>query len=133
MLGVKTMNQRSLLLLVDALINLLLGVLLLFFPARLVETLGIPAAEHSFYPSILGAVLFGIGLALLIQRKSASGLGLAGAIAINLCGGIALAFWLLFGSLALPTRGFVGLWALVAVLVGLSAVELVANAKRNAA
>lgn len=57
------------------------------------------------YPSILGAVLVGIGVALLIQNKSESGLSLAGAVAINLCGGIVLAFWLSFGFLALPTRG----------------------------
>ena len=78
------MTERSLLLLVDAIINLLLGVLLLFFPARLVEAIGIPATEQSFYPSILGAVLFGIGVALLIQRRNDRGLGLTGAVAINL-------------------------------------------------
>jgi len=126
------MIGRNLLLLVDAIINMLLGVLLLLFPARLIEIIGIPAAEHTFYPSILGAVLFGIGLALLIQRKDRDGLGLAGAVVINLCGGIVLGLWLLFGSLALPTRGLVVLWGLVVILVGLSAIELLANGKRNA-
>ena len=123
-------KQRSLLLLVDATINLL-GVLLLVFPASFVEAIGIPTADLSFYPSILGAVLFGIGLALLVQRRSPSGLGLAGAIVINLRGGITLALWLLLGSLALPTHGFIGLWRLAAVLVGLSAVELLAHGKRG--
>lgn len=126
------MRSRNLLLRIDAAINLLLGVLLLFFPERLVEALGIPATEQSFYPSILGAVLFGIGVALLLQQKG-GGLGLAGAVAINLCGGLALACWLLFGGLALPTRGVVFLWALVGVLVGLSTVELATHAGRGAA
>ena len=127
------MTECRLLLSVDAVVNLLLGVLLLFFPARLVEMIGIPASEHSFYPSILGAVLFGIGLALLIQNKSHGGLGLIGAVAINLCGGIVLAIWLVFGSLALPTRGLALLWTLVVILVCLSAIELFVNGKRHAA
>ena len=121
------------LLLIDALINLGLGVLLLFFPDRLVEALGIQTAEHAFYPSILGAVLFGIGIALLIQLRNNNGLGLLGAVAINLCGGLVLAFWLLFGSLSLPPHGLLVLWFLVAVLVGISTVELISYGKGRAA
>ena len=122
----------SYLLLIDAVINLLLGILLIFFPEPLVEALGIPASEQPFYPSILGAVLFGIGIALLIQLRSNSGLGLLGAVAINLCGGLALAFWLLFGSLSLPTHGLIGLWGLVVVLVGISTLELINHGKGRA-
>ena len=114
----------SYLLFVDAAINLALGLVLLFFPRRLLELLGMPMTEQVFYPSILGAVLFGIGIALLIQIRNAGGLGLMGAIAINLCSGTALAFWLIFGALSLPTRGLVFLWLLVAVLVGISGLEL---------
>lgn len=121
------------LLLVDAIINLLLGAFLLFFPTSLVEVLGIPMSEQVFYPSILGAVLFGIGIALIVQLRSDHGLGLLGAIAINLCGGVALALWLVFGDLSLSTRGLIILWCLVAVLVGLSTVELVNHAKSRTA
>lgn len=118
------MSSRTLLT-VDSVINLVLGVLLVAFPARIVSTLGVPAAELAFYPSILGGVLFGIGIALLIERhRGSSGLGLAGAISINLCGGLVLAGWLLFGGLSLPLRGRVFLWGLVAVLVGISSFEL---------
>ena len=53
--------KRSALLMADAIINLVLGVLLLFFPPALVRLLGLPQTEQSFYPSILGAVLFGRG------------------------------------------------------------------------
>lgn len=57
--------------------------------------LGMPVAAKPFYASIFGGVLFGIGIALLMERSrettGLSGLGLGGAIAINLCGGFVLA------------------------------------------
>ena len=55
-------------LVVDAAINLLLGLALLFFPAFVVAFLGVPRSEKAFYPSILRAVLAGIGVALLVER-----------------------------------------------------------------
>lgn len=118
---------RSPILLADSGINFVLGILLLLFPRPLVEALGIPGAENRFYPNILGAVLFGIGIALLVEwrrkREGTTGLGLAGAIAINLCGAIVLATWLLFGSLEIPLRGHVVLWVLAIVLIGISTAE----------
>ena len=119
----------KIILFVDAVINLILGVLLLIFSDSLVKFLGVPASESAFYPNILGGILFGIGLALLVEcfRKSDGliGLGLGGAIIINLCGGIALAIWLLFGDLAIPTHGNIFLCVLVIALIGISTVELV--------
>jgi hypothetical protein len=119
--------HRSFLLKADAAINLILGVLLMSFPAKLVKALGIPMADPSFYATILGGVLFGIGLALLLEcyRKSNRfiGLGLGGAIAINLCGGLVLAAWLLSNRLSLPLRGHIFLWFLVLLLVGISVLE----------
>jgi hypothetical protein len=127
--------KHTLLLKIDAAINLILGILLLVFPLKLVKALGMPMAEPSFYPTILGAVLFGIGLALLIEcyRQSSGliGLGLGGAIAINLCGGLVLAIWLLSGSLNLPLRGQIFLWILVLILVGLSLIEGFAQLKKG--
>ena len=121
------MKTEKLLLLIDAIINLGLGVLLVLFPRALVAALGVPSADSAFYPSILGAVLFGIGLALLIQRSRGSGLGLGGAVAINLSGGVVLGLWLLFGGLEMPLRGQLLLWGLAALLVGISAVEILAS------
>jgi hypothetical protein len=110
-----------------------LGTLLLVFPAPLVSALGVPPAAVAFYPSLLGAVLLGIGVALVIERaQGASGLGLAGAISINMTAGLALAAWLLFGSLDIPPRGHVLLWALVVMLVGISSLELLAMVRRGA-
>ena len=113
-------------LLIDACINLGLGILLVFFPEGVVLALGVPFADSAFYPSILGAVLFGIGLALLLERSSGNGLGLYGAVAINLSGGLVLALWLIFGGLKLPLRGAILLWGLAIVLVAISAVEIMA-------
>jgi hypothetical protein len=125
------MKSERLLLLIDAIINLLLGVLLIFFPSAIVDALGVPTVASSFYPSILGAILFGIGVALLAQRGIGGGLGLYGAIAINICGGLVLGFWLVFGDLELPFRGLVFLWTLLFVLVGISTIELSVSLRRQ--
>ena len=126
--------RSSILLLVDAVINFLLGILLIFFPASLVIALGIPGSDSAFYPSILGAVLFGIGIALLVERfRGSAGLGPCGAVSINLSGGLVLAGWLLSGSLELPLRGHIVLWILVLILVGISSLELFVRAPRRSA
>ena len=112
----------------DAGLKLVLGLFLLLYPWNLVEALGMPAAALSFYPRVLGGVLIGIGIALWIdiaQRLPGMGLGLGGAIGINLCGGLTLGGWLLGSEMNLPDRGQVLLWTLLVVVVGLSTVELV--------
>jgi hypothetical protein len=74
----------------------------------------------------LGAVLFGIGLALLLEligyRHKVRGLGLGGAIVINMIGSIALFCWLIFGSLDIQTRGTILLWCVggVVFLIGIA-------------
>ena len=117
-------KQRTLLTL-DGIVNLILGILLLFFPAGLAAWLGLPETRSYVYAGILGAVLVGIGLALMLERYGASwgmrGLGLHGAIAINLCGGGAVLLQLMTVPLTLPVRGRVILWAvgILVVLIGL--------------
>jgi hypothetical protein len=119
--------KTSILLVADAVINLALGLPLLFFPKKTASLLGIPFPEVAFYASILGAVLVGIGLALLIEfrhdRLGLAGLGLGGAIAINLCGGGALAVWLLSGTLTLPIRGYMFLAVVAVSVLGISLAE----------
>ena len=55
------------LLLIDGIVNLLVGILLLLFPLGIAELVGAPLPNTHFYPTILGAVIFGIGIALLIE------------------------------------------------------------------
>ncbi len=120
--------KKSKILFVDAVVNLILGILLLAFSPGIINFLGVPNTELYFYPNILGGVLFGVGIALLIEyyRKSGSlvGLGLGGAVSINICGGIVLALWLVFGNLSIPLKGIIFLWILVFILVGISSTEL---------
>jgi len=56
------MNKASITLMVDAIINYALGGLCILYPF-VAETIGVPIVENSFYPTILGAVFFGIGIA----------------------------------------------------------------------
>lgn len=125
------------LLTIDAVINLTLGVLLLLVPFGMAELLGVPVPVSPFYAVILGGVLFGIGLALLVERYKdrlgVSGLGLGGAICINLCGAGVLFVWLLFTAHSLPLKGLVILWSIVIIILGLSMVELLGqiNQKRK--
>ena len=127
-------TSRNRVLFVDGLINLVLGIALLCFDLA-ADWFGVPLSDTGFYPTILGAVLFGIGIALVWEcvrsKGSPVGLGLGGAVAINLCGGLVLTVWLLFGALDLPLRGLIFLWGLAAALVLISLVELVVYASRG--
>jgi hypothetical protein len=125
--------RKTITLIIDAIINLVLGILLLLFPI-VYDFLGVPASNTNFYPNILGAALIGIAIALSIEafRKEKSkyiGLGLIGAICINMCGGIVLTIWLLFGELTIPLRGKLFLWILASILLVISSVELILNIK----
>ena len=126
-------KMKNALLKIDALVNFILGVLLLMtapYPQQMAELLGVPGVEQGFYPSIMGGVFIGIGIGLLLETNRRKddpivGLGLAGAIAINLCGGAVLMGWLLFGDLDIAGHGSVFLWGIAVVLVGISTIELI--------
>jgi len=60
-------SKHKALLLIDGVVNLILGLLLILYPVGIVELLGLPPTETYFYAIILGAVLFGIGIALMIE------------------------------------------------------------------
>jgi hypothetical protein len=116
-------------LIIDAAINFVLGVLLLFFSTGLADFLGVPATDNFFYPNLLGAIFIGITIALVIEayRKPGEkqvGLGLVGAICINLSGGLVLLLWLLWGNLNLPIKGKLFLWILDILLLVVSSFEL---------
>jgi hypothetical protein len=121
-------------LLVDGAVNLILGILLLAFPLGVPRLLGLPLPESNFYPTILGGVIFGIGIALLVetfgQAGGVRGLGLGGAIAINLCGAGVLIIWLVSEPLAIPLRGYIILWVVATVVSALGVLELVTKTWR---
>jgi hypothetical protein len=106
-----------------------LGILLLAFPAGVPKILGLPVPTTYFYTSILGAVLFGIGLALLLERSArfdrSTGLGLAGAVVINLCGGITLLTWLILSGAGSGGFGTGLLWTVALLVIGTGLVELI--------
>lgn len=116
------------LLILDCAVNLMLGILLLLFPIGIIDLLGLPETSTNFYPCILGAVIFGIGLALLFEligfSRNFRGLGLGGAILINLMGSIVLIIWLLSGSLSVPLRGQIVLWTVGLVVFFIGIVEI---------
>lgn len=109
--------------------NILLGILLLLFPIGIIDLLGLPETNTNFYPSILGAVILGIGLALSLElaghAKHIRGLGLGGAVLINLIGSLVLIFWLVFGSLEIPLKGRIILWAVGLIVFSIGIAELV--------
>jgi hypothetical protein len=105
-------------------VNLILGFVLILVPAGIARILCLPGAGSYFYAVVLGAVLIGIGVALLLSLSSPGGLGLRGAIAINLCGAAAVAVWLILTPVTLCPRGLVILWAVVAIVLGIGILEL---------
>ena len=129
--------KRRITLLIDAVINLILAILLLSFSPQMAECFGVPSAHINFYPNILGAVFLGITIALVIEAyrnpayNKTVGLGLVGAIFINLCGGFVLLLWLISGNLELPLRGKIFLWTLDLILILISTVELLSILKRK--
>jgi hypothetical protein len=128
------MKPQSILLIVDGVINLALGIPLAIFPHRLAEFLGIPITTTPFYASILGAVLTGIGFALLVEcfkRSTAiTGLGLDGAIIINLIGAGTLVIWLVAGQLVLSLRGTIFLWIIAILVLGTAGIEIFSKWRR---
>jgi len=93
--------------------------------------LGLPRSNLDFYPTILGGVIFGVGIALLIERygysRNIRGLGLGGAIAINFCAATTLLIWLVSSSLNIPVRGYAVLWSIVILVFGIGIAEIVAK------
>ena len=121
------MKKGKTLLFIDAVINIFLGVVLLAYSEPVIKFFGLPETSLTFYPNILGAILFGIGIALIIEYRRKNefiGLGLGGAISINILGGIVLFLWLAFGQLNIPIRGLFILWTLDFILIAISLLEL---------
>ncbi len=127
-------KKQEILLFIDGIINVGLGILLLLFPFGISELLGVPESNTNFYPTILGGVIFGIGIALFVERYGFKfkirGLGLGGAIAINICGAMVLLIWLLINPFSLPLKGYIVLWTIAVVVLIVGIVELAVKSWR---
>lgn len=122
-------QHRLTLLAMDSIINVVLGICLLAMPRATIAFFGLPATDTYFYVTVLGAVLLGIGTALWIERRNDDrwrGLGLVGAIVINCLGAGTVLFWLLLDPFNMPTHGYIVLWSVVVIVLGMGLVELAA-------
>ena len=120
--------MRDQLLWVEAIVRGALALALIAVPKQVIAVLGLPRTEDTFWPRLVGAIFTGMAIAAYFEGhfKPASGLGLGGAIAINLATAFALATALVVGGLALPRRGRLLMWISTAALVVLSLFELAA-------
>ncbi len=129
------MRKRSEILTIDGVANLLFGAFLLLAPRGAFEILGLPWTERALWALILGGVLFGVGVALLLESRRPQGgivgLGLGGAVAINLGGAAGILLWLFLGAGEIPLKGRALLGVLVAFLVGLSSFELLVSRRSH--
>jgi hypothetical protein len=119
------------LLISDAVINLVLGALLLLAPLGTLSLVGVPTPSTFLFTATLGGVLMGIGVALVASARGMPGLGLVGAIAINACGAIALVGWLVTTDVELAPRGAATLWGIAAVVLAVALVELASRPWRR--
>jgi hypothetical protein len=124
-------KKDKILLLVDCIVNSVLGLVLLAFPFGSGEILGLPISENNFYPVILGSVLLGIGIALFIEvkcyDKGKRGLGLEGAIIINIVASLVLIIILIFGQLNITMLGLIILWFVGTLVLLIGLVEYFRN------
>jgi uncharacterized membrane protein HdeD (DUF308 family) len=127
-------SRKSLLLTVDSIINLILGGALLFLPRQTILFFGLPPTTTYFYVTVLGAVLFGIGIALWLEKRNDRqwrGLGLGGAIIINVLGAVIVLYWLVTDSFDLPFRGYAVLYSIVVIVFCTALLEIWSIVRRR--
>ena len=109
----------------ETLLKFVPGILLAVAPLTTLRLLGLPRPDSGFWPRLCGAMLVGLAGALFLEGTSSGhGLGLAGSIIINLCGGAVLAALLVLDLGPQSTRGRAVVWLVVCVLFILSVVEI---------
>lgn len=114
------------LLFLEAVVKAAIGLVLMIAPGASFRVLGLPVVPTGFWPRLLGATLFGIAGANLIEGTllGSRGLGLAGSLAINFAIAAMLTIQLAVNAAATTLRGRLLLWILVAVLYVLILVEI---------
>lgn len=111
---------------IEFLVKLASGATLVLVPRTLARVAGLPPAESSFWPRLLGGILIGIAVAALVEVrfKSSIGLGLAGAVSVNVATAATLGSLLILGQAGPSRRGRFALWLAAAGLLILALVEI---------
>ncbi|MDX2258165.1 MAG: ABC transporter permease [Hyphomicrobiaceae bacterium] len=102
------------------------GAVLLLLPLTAAQVLGLPKPRSGLWPRLLGAVLLGLAAATYMEgaAQGSRGLGLAGAIAINLVAAAVITTLLVLEGAAETVRGRLILAILAGLLVLLALVEI---------
>lgn len=111
---------------IETLLKLSGGIVLLAMPRLAIRLLGLPSGDSSFWPRLLGGVLIGLAGALYLEGATtgSKGLGMGGAVLINLAAAGAVAGHVALNRATGTARGRLVLWLLVALLFLLSLIEI---------
>ena len=110
---------------IETLLNFFGGLALIIAPLSTIRLLGLPSTPTGFWPRLLGTLLLGISLALFLEGSvpGSRGLGLAGALIINFSVLSMMAAMLVWEAGPQSARGRALMWALIVLLLWLSALE----------
>lgn len=110
-----------------------IGLIMLFTPITAAKIAGLPHGNSAFWPRLFGAALISIAAAFAVEgytqlnpNVTAGGLGLGGAVIINLVTILSLIGTIIFKGVT-TRRGLLLLWSLSLTLTFLMLVEI-ANA-----
>ena len=116
-------NIADQLLWLETLLKGSVGMLMLMLPITSAKLAGLPHGNSAFWPRLFGAALLGMAAAFAVEgytqlnaNISARGLGLGGAIAINLITVLSLVGTLIFKGVT-TRRGLLLLWSFTLLLI----------------
>ena len=110
---------------IEFLLNFFGGLALVVAPLTTIRVLGLPPVPTGFWPRLVGTLLLGISGALFLEGSvpGSRGLGLAGCLIVNFSAVSIMAAMLVLEAGPPSARGRAFLWALIVLLLWLSALE----------
>jgi hypothetical protein len=110
---------------IETLLNFFGGLALVVAPLSTIRLLGLPPTPTGFWPRLLGTILLGISFAFFLEGSvpGSRGLGLSGALIINFSALSMMAAMLMLEAGPPSARGRAFMWALIVLLLWLSALE----------
>lgn len=107
-----------------------IGLIMIFLPITAARIAGFPHGNTSFWPRLFGAALLGIAGAFAVEGYNvaggaieAKGLGLGGAVTINLTAILSLFGTLIFAGVT-TRRGKILIWLMILLLLFLTLFEI---------